>query len=124
MAEIEVALGAETAVEPLSAGSDGDVIAPLLLLDGHVCPLSLGNAGQVQGLSLRNPYHWESHTGASAYILPKWMWRVVGGDAVSWIDQGGRTAKTPTLCTALFKHILLSHLRGRGRISPSLHSYI
>lgn len=73
-------------IESLNDGSDGGGIAPLLLLDGHVCALASGTKAvnnKTGELVLETPYKWGSDRGASAYLLPPWMWRAVAGDAVS-----------------------------------------
>lgn len=65
-----------------------DAAAPLVLLSGHVCALSssttkaqqLGDGG---GLTLKQPYAWQSDSEASAYLLPRWLWHAVEGETVS-----------------------------------------
>lgn len=63
---------------------------PLLLLNGHVCALSTEtpktapNGNQLRSVfQLREPYQWESDEEAVGFLLPRWMWGVVGGEMVS-----------------------------------------
>lgn len=83
---------------------DGDEAAtaasPLLLLNGHVCALSLvpqqeikARAGQKSnenggsGYVLREPYGWKSDEDATGFLLPRWMWRAVDGETVGYYES-------------------------------------
>lgn len=63
--------------------------APLILINGHVCALSpetprkKHHGNERGGFQLLEPYDWESAEEATGFLLPRWMWRVVGGDTVS-----------------------------------------
>lgn len=63
--------------------------APLILLNGHVCALAPEtlskelHGNEQTGFELREPYEWESDGEATGFLLPRWMWGVVGGEAVS-----------------------------------------
>lgn len=60
----------------------------MLLLGGHVCALSLEKKerrlNSAGGLTLREPYAWESDLDVAGFALPRWMWDAVGGETVSW----------------------------------------
>lgn len=63
--------------------------APLILLNGHVCalssetPITEHRGKERHGFQLREPYQWESDEEAAGFLLPQWMWSVVGGETVS-----------------------------------------
>jgi len=68
--------------------------APLVLLNGHVCALSPetprnGRQGVASGFKLRDPYVWESDEQATGFLMPRWMWSVVGGEVVRPNESGG-----------------------------------
>ncbi|CAM9180643.1 unnamed protein product, partial [Laminaria digitata] len=78
---------------------DAGKAAPLLLLGGHVCALSLEKKerrlNSAGGLTLREPYAWESDLDVAGFALPRWMWDAVGGETVSWtVGKGLRVCST------------------------------
>lgn len=80
----------ETAIEQLRDGkkeAQGDFqspIAPIVVIDGHWCPLSLDEKAQRGNgrYTLREPYAWGSISGVDAFLLPQWLSEAVGGEPV------------------------------------------
>lgn len=72
----------------LRGGASAVSEAPLMLLNGHVCALlpktleGEHNGNDRGAFQLREPYQWESDDEATGFLLPRWMWSAVGGEAV------------------------------------------
>lgn len=94
--------------------------APLVLLNGHVCALSSETLQKTgNGFHLREPYQWESDGEAAGFLLPRWMWSVVGGETVS-IASGQRVRGQDVHVSYSFWSFMLQMFHG-GLTTRSLY---
>lgn len=93
----------ETAIEKLrdskkeTQGVFQNPSAPIVVIDGHWCPLSLDEKAQRGNgrYTLRIPYAGASNSGVDVYLLPQWLSDVVGGGPVSRTNYDNRDAIRP-----------------------------